>query len=438
MNISVFGMGYVGAVTSACFAELGFRVIGVDIDQKILDRINAGRAPIVEKGLDLLIQSGLRSGLLRTTTSAREAVAESDMSIICVGTPSSSNGQPDLSAAEKVVRDVGEAIRDKKSAHVVVIRSTILPGTTEEVLIPLLEEYSGRRLGNGLEVCFNPEFLREGVAVDDFFNPPFIVIGGGTEAGYAAVEGIYRGIKSATFRTHYKLAESVKYLCNAFQAMKIAFANEAGSLLREFGVDGRDAMKICCEDRILNISPAYLRPGYAFGGSCLPKDLRALVAMAESRNVDLPLIGNVLPSNDNHILRAYNLVKKTGKTRVALFGIAFKPGTDDLRESALLSLASKLVDNDYAVSVFDPDVDIERLTGDNKRQALGKVPNLAALMAKTSTAALADADVIVVGNAGANETREIIEHYRGQPVIDLQGIADLKKTAGAKYASICW
>lgn len=438
MNISVFGMGYVGAVTSACFAELGFRVIGVDIDQQILDRINSGRAPIVEKGLDLLIQSGLRSGLLKTTTSARDAVAETDMSIICVGTPSSADGKPDLGAAKNVVRDVGEAIRAKSTPHVVVVRSTILPGTTEDILIPLLEEHSGRRLGQGLEVCFNPEFLREGVAVDDFFNPPFIVIGGASEGGYAAVEGIYRRIKCASFRTNYKLAESVKYLCNAFQAVKIAFANEAGSLLREFGVDGRDAMKICCEDKILNISPAYLRPGYAFGGSCLPKDLRALVAMADSRNVELPLIGNVLQSNDSHIMRAFARVRETGKKRVAMFGVAFKPGTDDLRESALLTLAGHLAGNGYAVSVFDRDVDLERLTGENKRQALAKVPNLAALMAASPGAALAGAEVIVVGNAGANETRDIIEHYRGQPVVDLQGIGELKTLAGANYASICW
>lgn len=438
MKISVFGMGYVGAVTSACFAKLGLRVIGVDIDQAILDRINSGRAPIVEKDLDGIIQAGLESGLLSTTTSAREAVAATDISIVCVGTPSSSDGKPDLTAAKAVVRDIAIAIREKKSPHTVVLRSTILPGTTEDVLIPVLEEYSGKRLGQGLDVCFNPEFLREGVAVDDFFTPPFIVIGGNTGSGLSAVEQIYAGIKSPVFRTNFKLAESVKYLCNAFQAMKIAFANEAGSLLREFGVDGRDAMKICCEDRILNISPAYLRPGYAFGGSCLPKDLRALMSLAASRNVDLPLIGNILPSNNSHIARAFELVRATGKKRVALFGIAFKPGTNDLRESGLLFLAGKLLDGGSNVAVFDANVDVGQLTGDNRRQALGVVPNLAALMSASPTAALVDAEVIVVGNANAAETAEIVANYRGQPIIDLHGIAELKALAGSGYRSICW
>ena len=438
MKISVFGMGYVGAVTSACFAKLGLRTIGVDIDQRILDRINAGRAPIVEVNLDGLIQSGLESGQLSTTASARDAVAASDISIVCVGTPSSSDGNPDLSAAEAVVRDIGQAIRAKQAPHTVVVRSTILPGTTEKVFLPALETYSGRKMGDGLEVCFNPEFLREGVAVEDFFAPPFIIIGGVTETGYAAVEQIYRDISSPVFRTNYRLAESVKYLCNAFQAMKIAFANEAGSLLRSLGVDGRDAMRICCEDRILNISPAYLRPGYAFGGSCLPKDLRALMALAESHGVDLPLIGNVLTSNYRHTMRAFDLVRETGKTSVALFGIAFKPGTDDLRESALLNLARSLIENGHSVSVFDANVDVERLTGDNKRQALGKLPELASLMSATPKAALTNADVIIVGNVSPAETREIAASYRGQPIIDLQGVAEFKELSGAKYRSICW
>lgn len=438
MKISVFGLGYVGAVTSACFAKSGHRVIGVDIDRKILAQIDAGNAPIVEEGLSELIQAGIKSGRLSTTSSAAEAVGDTEISIVCVGTPSSAGGLPDLSAAEAVVRDIGTAIRKKQGKHVVIIRSTVLPGTTESRFLPLLEQSAGRLLGDGLELFFNPEFLREGVAVNDFFAPPFIVIGGQEKRSFEIAEDIYKGIDCAVFKTSFGVAESVKYLCNAFQATKIAFANEAGALLRSFGLDGRDAMRICCEDRILNISPAYLRPGYAFGGSCLPKDLRALAAMAAAQNTRLPLMTNILTSNEEHIKRAFHMVVETGKSRVGMLGIAFKPGTNDLRESGLLALASQLVTQGCKVAIYDPDVKMGELVGDNRRQALACLPSLAEHMTDSLRGAIDGAEVIVVGNATPSQVSDLIAHYKGQPIIDLQGVAKLKEIAGNAYRGICW
>jgi GDP-mannose 6-dehydrogenase len=438
MSISVFGMGYVGAVTSACFAKLGFKVVGVDIDPAILRAISAGRAPIVERDLEPLIQAGIDGGRLTTSASAREAVAATDVSIVCVGTPSAADGKPDLTAADAVIRDIAEAIAAKDAPHTVVIRSTVLPGSTEERFLPALERISGRKVGDGLEVGFNPEFLREGVAVHDFFHPPFIVVGSVAPSGFAAIERLYAGFECSLFRTNCRLAESVKYLCNAFQAMKIAFANEAGALMRSIGVDGRDAMKICCADQVLNISPAYLRPGYAFGGSCLPKDLRAVMSLAASRDVELPLLGQILASNERHIERAAAMVRASGGAKVAMLGIAFKPGTDDLRESPLLDLAGRLIAEGREISIFDGNVDFARLNGENRRHALAKVGDLERRMCADAAAALAGADVIVVGNAGSAEVGAIAGAYRGQPVIDLQGAADLAALAGENYRGICW
>jgi GDP-mannose 6-dehydrogenase len=333
MRISVFGMGYVGAVSAACFAELGHEVTGVDVSPRKVEMLNRGQSPVVEEGLDAAVQAAVSAGRLRATADAGAAVLQSDVSLISVGTPMSRTGALALDALDAVVSEIGAAVKHKNGPHAVVLRSTVPPGTTEGRVLPDLQRHSGRAGDDGLAVAFNPEFLREGCSLKDFHNPPFTIAGSPHEAGYHTVEDLYRGIKAPFLRTSTGVAESVKCLSNAFHAVKITFANEAGVLLKTLGVDAQETMRIFCEDRQLNISPAYLRPGFAFGGSCLPKDVAALVALAKARHVDLPFLMNLTNANDAHIDRALETILAEDRCKLALLGLAFKAGTDDLRHS---------------------------------------------------------------------------------------------------------
>lgn len=431
-------MGYVGLVTAACLAKYGHEVTGVEIANGKVDLIRQGRSPIVEAGLDELVADMTKAGRLSATTNAGSAIDATEISLISVGTPSQRNGAAALDALDKVTEEIAKAIRHKTTAHTVVVRSTVPPGTIEGRLAPALGRISGRSLGNGVDLCSNPEFLREGSALRDFAQPPFTLIGSITESGFETVAQMYADIKATVIRTDIRTAEAAKYLCNIFHATKIGFANEIGSLLKTLGVNSREAMRILCEDKVLNISPAYLRPGFAFGGSCLPKDIRAFSALARQNDVELPIIEALLASNDRHIGRAFDLITVGGRRKVALFGLSFKPGTDDLRESPLVLLAERLLGKGFELAIFDRHVDMARLVGANRDYINREIPHLQRLLQPTPEATLAGAEIIVVGHVGRDELAAIKAHHAGRRIIDLQGAAELESLEKADYQGICW
>lgn len=438
MKISIFGMGYVGVVSGACLAKTGHEVVGVDVSPSKVALLQSGRSPIVESGIDELIAELSASHRLTATTDAAAAIAKTDLSFISVGTPSQRNGATALGAIETVVEQIGTAISAKATPHTVVIRSTVPPGTIEDRVIPALCRSARRELGKGLEVCSNPEFLREGTAIRDFGRPPFTLVGCSGDDGFKAMQEIYRPIDAPLIRTTVRTAESVKYLCNIFHAVKIGFANEVGSLLKSFGIDGREAMRIFCEDSTLNISRAYLRPGFAFGGSCLPKDVRAFLALARDHDVHLPFIGSLIASNEQHIDRAFHMIAKGGRRKVALFGLAFKPGTDDLRESPLVLLAERLIGKGFDLAIFDRNVDIARLVGANRDYIDREIPHLERLLQPTAEATLNGAEVIVIGHAAETEIAAISAARGKRTIVDLQGIRELERLDGVDYQGICW
>src|SRR3546814_119512 len=438
MKVSIFGMGYVGAVSGACLARLGHQVIGVDVNRAKVDMINAGTAPVVEQSLTKLMAEASAAGRISATDDATEAVMESEISLISVGTPSGAGGGQSLAALDAVVSSIGQAIRHKNEAHSVVVRSTVAPRTTEERVAPKLEAIVGREIGNGLGLCFNPEFRREGAAVRDFFAPPFTIVGKVGPGNCAAVEALYAGIDAPLYVTSAGVAESLKYACNTYHAIKIAFANELGALMKALGIDARDTMRIFCEDRDLNISPAYLRPGFAFGGSCLPKELRAVAELAKSQNLQLPMMTSILTSNDSHIDRAFEMVQRRGRRKVALFGLAFKPGTDDLRESPFVSLAERLIGKGFDVAIFDRSVDLARLTGANLEYIEREIPHLDRLISNSIEEPLAGAGTIVCGHVPADAVPAIAAAAPGRCVIYLQGVAALQNREGVDYEGICW
>lgn len=438
MRVSIFGLGYVGAVSCACLPELGHDVIGVDTNPIKVRLINAGQSPVVEEGIDELMRAALDAGKLRATDNAADAVRDSELSLISVATPSNANYTPDLTAVDSVIRAIGAAIRDKPTWHTIVLRSTVPPGTTEDRVLPLLEASAGRKVGDRLSLVFNPEFLREGSSVKDFHRPPQTVIGSLDETGFAVMESLYAGLPGEVVRTTTRVAESVKYLCNVFHALKIVFANEAGSVLKACGLDGREVMKIFCQDRQLNISPAYLRPGFAFGGSCLPKEVKGFLTLARQMGVPIPTLEALLESNAAHVDRAFQMIARDGRRKVALFGLAFKPGTDDLRDSPLVTLAERLVGRGFELTIYDGFVKISRLLGKNKEFIDREVPHLDRLLAPTPEQALDGAEVIVVGHADAATRQAIVAHAAGRRIVDLSGYAELRTSGAAEYEGICW
>jgi len=438
VKISVFGLGYVGAVSCACLPELGHEVIGVDISPQKVRMINDGQSPVVEEGINELIGAAVKAGKLRATDDVRAAVLETEVSLISVATPSNPNYTPNLTAVDAVVRSIGEAIRDKASHHTVVLRSTVQPGTTESRIVPILEAAAVRKIGDRLSLVFNPEFLREGSSVKDFHQPPQTVVGSVDEQGYVVMEKMYAGLPGIFVRTSCPVAESVKYLCNVFHALKIVFANEAGSVLKACGLDGREVMKIFCQDTQLNISAAYLRPGFAFGGSCLPKEVKGFLTLAREMDVPIPAIGGLLDSNEAHVDRAYAMIAREGRKKVALFGLAFKPGTDDMRDSPLVQLAERMLGKGFDLAIYDNFVKISRLLGKNKEFIEREIPHLDRLLADTPEAALKDAEIIVIGHADAAARQSIIAHAAGRRIVDLSGYADVRAAPQATYEGICW
>lgn len=438
MKISVFGLGYVGAVSCGCLPELGHEVIGVDTNILKVKMINDGQSPVVEDGINELIAKAVGEGKLRATQDVEDAVLNSDVSLISVATPSNPNYSPNLTAVDAVVRSIGTVLRKKAGPHVIVLRSTVQPGTTENRILPILLESSGRTIGDQLALVFNPEFLREGSSVKDFHQPPQTVVGSLGEMGYTTMEQMYAGLPGAFVRTSTQVAESVKYLCNVFHALKIVFANEAGSVLKACELDGREVMKIFCQDTQLNISPAYLRPGFAFGGSCLPKEVKGFLTMARDLDIPIPTLSALLDSNEAHIKRAYDMIARNGRKKVALFGLAFKPGTDDMRDSPLVVLAERLLGKGFELSIFDRFVKVSRLLGKNKEFIEQEIPHLDRLLHDTPEAALIDAEVIVIGHADAEARAAIVAQAAGRRIVDLSGYAELRDAPGAQYEGICW
>ncbi len=436
MRISIFGLGYVGAVSAGCLANDGHDVIGVDPNPTKVDLINRGVTPIIETDIGEMIAAAVAAGRLRATNSVREAVMSSDLSLVCVGTPSQLNGNLDLSFVRRVCEEIGSALREKDGFHVVVARSTMLPGSMRAVVIPSLEESSGKKAGVDFGVCNNPEFLREGTAVYDYYHPPKTVIGEtDAKAGQALVE-LYNKMDAPLLRTDVETAEMVKYADNNWHAVKVAFANEIGNICKAVGIDGHKVMNIFCQDTKLNLSSYYMRPGFAFGGSCLPKDVRALTYKARSLDLDVPLLGSVLASNQRQIEKAIDMIVSKNQRKVGILGFAFKAGTDDLRESPMVDVIEHLIGKGFDLRLYDLNVNLAALTGANRDYILNHIPHISRLMVKSVKEVTDFADTIVIGN-GAKEFRSVPDTLRpGQVVVDFVRVSD--RTSDPTYDGICW
>jgi GDP-mannose 6-dehydrogenase len=438
MNVSVFGLGYVGSVSAASFAADGHTVVGVDVNPDKVASLNEGRSPIVEKGLDELIRDNAANGRLRATTSTKEAVDATDLSLICVGTPSRRNGSLDLTYLERVCEQIGEALKDKASYHVVVVRSTVLPGTTHGVVIPALERTSGKTYGTGFGVTVNPEFLREGTAINDFRHPPMTLVGHNYKSDAQPTEALYTKVDAQMVNTSIRTAEMIKYASNTWHALKVCFANEVGNLCKRLDIDSHEVMDIFCRDEKLNLSSYYMKPGFAFGGSCLPKDVRAMQYRAKEVDLDMPVIQSILGSNELQIRHAIDMVVETGKKRVGLLGFSFKAGTDDLRESPIVILAEALLGKGYSLCIYDRNVSLARLVGANKEYINQQIPHLSSLLSDSIDDVIEKSEVIVVGN-GSPEFAEALTRTRpDQTVIDLFRLNVDRKSIPAAYTGICW
>jgi GDP-mannose 6-dehydrogenase len=438
MNVSVFGLGYVGSVSAASFAADGHTVVGVDVNPDKVASLNEGRSPIVEKGLDELIRHGVARGALRATTSTADAVASTDLSLICVGTPSRRNGSLDLTYLTRVAEQIGDAIRTKDAYHVVVVRSTVLPGTTHEVVIPAIEARSGKKYGTGFGVTVNPEFLREGTAIPDFRQPPLTLVGHNYTSDAQPTEALYARVDAPLVTTSIRTAEMIKYASNTWHALKVCFANEIGNLCKRLEIDSHDVMEIFCRDEKLNLSSYYMKPGFAFGGSCLPKDVRALQYRAKEADLELPVIQSILGSNHLQIQHALDLVIEAGRKRVGLLGFSFKAGTDDLRESPIVILAEALLGKGYQLSIYDKNVSIARLVGANRDYINTQIPHLSSLLCETLDDVVANSDVLVVGNASP-EFADVLRRTRpDQLVIDLVRVKTPPAEIPAQYQGLCW
>jgi len=437
VRISIFGLGYVGAVSAGCLTKDGHEVVGVDLLQTKIDLISQGMSPIIEKEINELIASGVKKGLLSATTDVEQAVLNTEISFVCVGTPSQANGNLDLSYVKRVCEQIGAGIAKKDSRHSIVIRSTILPGTMRGVVIPALEEHSGKTAGVDFDVCNNPEFLREGTAVFDYFNPPKTVIGELLPGNGDLVASIFKDLDAPLIRTRIETAEMVKYVDNVWHALKIGFANEIGTICKSHGIDGHDVMDIFCQDRKLNISSAYLKPGFAFGGSCLPKDVRALVYNARSRDIEVPIIGGILPSNKLQIARGLQMVMSRPSKKVGILGFSFKAGTDDLRESPVIEVIETLLGKGYDLRLYDQNVHMAKLVGANKEFILNRIPHISNLMVKTVDEVLENSDTIVIGN-GDSEFESIPGRLRDdQTLVDFVRITpDYEGRNNCE--GICW
>jgi GDP-mannose 6-dehydrogenase len=437
LKVSIFGLGYVGTVSAGCLASGGHEVVGVDTVPAKVDLINSGQSPIVEADISEIIAAAVRTGRLRATGDSAQAIRETELSFVCVGTPSQPNGNLDLRYIRRICEQIGAALRHKSGRHTVVIRSTILPGTMRDIVIPVLEESSGKKAGADFGICHNPEFLREGSAVKDFHSPPKTLIGQLDQASGDILATLYASIDAQLFRTDLETAEMVKYVNNSWHALKICFANEIGNICKSFGIDAHEVMQIFCQDKKLNISPAYLMPGFAFGGSCLPKDLRALAYQAKLHDLELPILTSILPSNQLQVSRGLQLIMEKGQRRIGILGFSFKAGTDDLRESPMIEVIERLLGKGYDLRIYDKNVNIASLVGANRDFIFNRIPHISKLMVDGIDAILNHAQTIVIGNKDP-EFKNVSDRLHGdQILVDFVRIDDRRSDSG-KYHGICW
>jgi GDP-mannose 6-dehydrogenase len=437
-RISIFGLGYVGAVSLACLARDGHKVTGVDIDPVKLELIRNRKSPILEEGIQELMRDVVDSGRVSVTGDAMQAMLDTEVSFVCVGTPSAANGSQDLTAILRLSEQLGAALKVKREFHTIVIRSTVQPGTVEGKIEPILERVSGKKAGVDFGVCFQPEFLREGSSIRDYDHPPYTIVGGNCEAAVNVVRELFQHLEGRFLVTNIRVAEALKMSCNAFHAMKITFANEIGRVSQALGIDAHEVMRLVCADKRLNISSAYLKPGFAFGGSCLPKDLRALTMIAREHDLVLPMLSSLIPSNRVHIDHAVDKILKLGRPKVGMLGLSFKTGTDDLRESPLVLVAKKLLGEGCELRIFDPEVQLSRLLGANRSYIEANIPHLGSLLSPTIESMIDPSDVILVGLQqsalnDALQARVRPEHY----VLDLVNLPN-RDLLNCRYEGVCW
>lgn len=438
MNVSVLGLGYVGCVTAACLARDEHHVIGVDVSEYKVRLLQSGQSPIAEPGLEELLSTLTSTGLLRATLDSKDAITNSDITLVCVGTPSNHNGQINLQFIENVCKEIGSVLKEKQEYHVVVIRSTVLPGTVQEKLIPLLEQYSGKCAGLDFGVCMNPEFLREGSAIADYDHPGEIVIGELDPRSGQVLAEMYRSVHAPVIHTDLRVAEMTKYASNAYHALKIVFANEIGNLCKAHGIDGQKVMDIFCQDDRLNISSVYLKPGFAFGGSCLPKDVRALIYRAKERDVDVPLLSSLMASNRQHIERGIDLIEETHRHKIGILGLSFKDCTDDVRESPAIKLVETLIGRGYEMVIYDDYVDPGKLVGANRAFLERELPHIACLMRTSIEKVVDESEVLVITKANQKFKTLRSLMRADQVLIDLVGIAKNGEMIRGTYEGICW
>jgi len=438
VNISIFGLGYVGAVSLACLARDGHRLVGVDVDQAKVDLIRAGKTPVVEEGMVQLMADVTASGRVTVTRDASEAIRDTELSLICVGTPSAANGSQDQSGVVRVAQELGAALRNKTTPHVIVFRSTLVPGTVEDVLRPAIEAASGKKEGVDFHVCFQPEFLREGSSIKDYDKPPYTIVGANAEAPAIKLRRIFGHLPCEFYTTSVRAAEMVKYCCNNFHALKITFANETARLCEALKIDPFEVMDLVCRDTQLNISKAYLRPGFAFGGSCLPKDLRATAHLAKMNDVEIPMLGAILSSNQHHVEHAIAKALESGCRKIGMIGLSFKGGTDDLRESPLVLLAEHFIGKGLSLLVYDPEVHLSNLLGANRRFIDQRLPHIGSLIRSDISTVIAQSELLVVGLNNASVAAALAEHVRPeQIVLDLARLPDRERVRG-NYRGLCW
>ncbi|PYT94961.1 MAG: GDP-mannose dehydrogenase [Acidobacteria bacterium] len=437
MKISIFGLGYVGTVSCGCLAHAGHEIFGVDPIRTKVQLINTGQSPVIEADIGEIIAATVKAGRLRATEDQRQAIRETDLSFVCVGTPSQINGNLDVTYVRRVCEQIGAALKNKPSRHTIVIRSTVLPGTIHGVVIPVLEEFSGKKAGLDFGVCNNPEFLREGSAVRDFNFPPKIVIGELDRASGDMLSTLYADLDAPLIRTDLRTSEMVKYIDNCWHALKIGFANEIGNLCKSLSIDSHRAMEIFCQDKKLNISPAYLLPGFAFGGSCLPKDIRALAYKAKLHDLQLPILCSILPSNELQVMKGLELIMEKGHKRIGVLGFSFKAGTDDLRESPMIEIIERLIGKGYDLRIYDKNVHVASLVGANRDFILNHIPHISKLMVENIDAVLSHAETIVIGTNDP-DFQSVPQHLSNdQCVVDFVRITE-HRSENSRYNGICW